>query len=215
MRPIPIRMTMAATAACLALGTCGGVPTASAKPATQITSIMPASGPELSSIPVTIHGSNFSTEPGGTTVSFGGEPALSVTCASSKRCTAMTPELFEGPVEVTATSNGMTSTAPITFTYETYAPPVVKITDDMGEPVFAQHKLLDRYPGIFDPGNVYLNIENTFPGSVTITGPSGYEDLGEGEVAGFNIPAKTPPYLFAVEAGAKNQTLSVKARTPR
>jgi uncharacterized protein (TIGR03437 family) len=215
MRPIPIRMTMAAVAACLGLAICGPIATASAKPATQIASIEPASGPELSSIPVTIHGSNFSTEPGGTTVSFGGEPATSVSCANSKRCTVMTPELFEGPVEVTATSNGMTSTATITFTYEAYAPPLVKITDDAGKPVFAQRKLLDRYAGIFDPGNVYLNIENTFPGPVTITGPTGFTNLGNDEVAGFNIPAQSAPYLFAVEEGAKHQTLSVKARTPR
>jgi uncharacterized protein (TIGR03437 family) len=214
MRPIHIRMTMAAAAACLGLTICGPAATASATPATQITSIAPVSGPELASIPVTIHGTNFNTEPGGTTVSFGGEAALSVKCATSKRCTAMTPELFEGPVEVTATSNSMTSTATIVFTYETYAPPVVKITDDAGEPVFAQHKLLDRYPGIFDPGNVYVNIENTFPGAVTITGPNGYTDLPEGLTAGFNIPGGMT-YLFAVEAGAKHQTLSVKARLPR
>jgi IPT/TIG domain len=215
MRPIPVRMTLAAAAACLGLATCGPIATASAKPATQITSIEPASGPELSSIPVTIHGSNFSTEPGGTTVSFGGEAATSVKCVTNKRCTAMTPELFEGPVEVTATSNSMTSTATIVFTYEMYAPPLVKITNDGGEPVFAQHKLLDRYAGIFDPGNVYLNIENTFPGPVTITGPTGYTELGEDEVAGFNIPAQSMPYLFAVDEGAKHQTLSLKARTPR
>jgi uncharacterized protein (TIGR03437 family) len=200
----------------MALGVCGPLASASAKPITQIGRIAPASGPELSSIPVTIHGSNFSTAPGGTTVSFGGEPATSVTCATTKKCTVMTPELVAGPVEVTATSNGMVSTAPITFTYETYAPPLVKIADQTSRPVFSQRKLIDRYAGIFDPGNVYLQIENTFPGSVTITGPTGYLDVNEGEIAGYNIPVQSAPYVFAIESGTfKRQTLTLKTRTPR
>jgi uncharacterized protein (TIGR03437 family) len=216
MRLVTIRTTAVMGAACLAFAICGPLASASAKPITQIKRIMPASGPELSSIPVTIHGSNFSTAPGGTTVSFGGEPALSVTCASTQKCTAMTPELIAGPVEVKATSNGETSTAAIIFTYETYAPPVVKITNDASHPVFSQHKLIDRYAGIFDPGNVYLDIENTFPGPVTITGPTGYVDLKEGETAGYNIPVQSVPYTFAVESGTfHRQTLIVKARTPR
>ncbi len=71
------------------------------------------------------------------------------------------------------------------FTYETYAPPVVKIVPGTVTtmPAFSQHKLLDRYPGIFDPGNIYVQIEDLFPGVVTVVGPSGRTNLKEGETA--------------------------------
>jgi hypothetical protein len=209
-------MTAVMGAACLAFAICGPLASASAKPITQIKRITPTSAPEFSSIPVTIHGSNFSTTPGGTTVLFGTEPALSVTCASTQKCTAMAPELIAGPVEVKATSNGETSTAAIVFTYETYAPPLVKIIDEAGHPVFTRHKLIDSYAGIFDPGNVYLQIENSFPGTVTITGPTGYLNVKAGETAGYNIPVQSAPYTFAVESGTfRRETLTVKTRTPR
>jgi hypothetical protein len=128
----------------------------------------------------------------------------------------MTPELIAGPVEVKATSNGMTSTSAIVFTYETYAPPLVKIAAAGDHPVFTRRKLIDSYAGIFTPGNVYLQIENTFPGLVTITGPTGYVNVKAGETAGFNIPVQNAPYTFAVESGTfRAETLTVKTKTPR
>ncbi len=188
-----------------------------ATPVTQIKKIVPASGPELSSIPVEVKGSNFNTAPGATTVSFGGEPALSVSCESTKVCTAMTPELIAGPVEVTATSNGMTSTTPITFTYETYSPPLVKIIPKPSAPVFSKTKLLDRYAGIFDPGNVYLQIENTLFDAATVKGPTGLIKILSGETAGYNLPVnESTPYVFTIAyAFANRQTLTVSTETPR
>lgn len=188
-----------------------------ATPVTQIKRISPASGPELSSIPVTIHGSNFNTSPGQTTISFGGSAASSVSCASSKVCTAMSPELPQGSVEVSVTSNGMTSATPVTFTNETYSPPVVQIISRRGAPAFSKAKLRDRYAGIFDPGNIYLQIENTSGATTSITGPTGTIELNSGETAGYNMPVdESSPYTFKVGSGSgMKQTLTVKTKTPK
>jgi hypothetical protein len=188
-----------------------------ATPVTQIKKIAPASGPELSSIPVKVRGSNFNTASGETMVFFGGEPALSVSCESSKVCTAMTPELIAGPVEVTVTSNGMTSTTPAIFTYETYSPPLVKIVPTKFAPVFSRIKLVDRYAGIFDPGNVYLQIENTLFDAATVDGPTGLVKLLSGETEGYNLPVdESTPYVFTIGyAFANRETLTVSTETPR
>ncbi len=218
MRSIRTMWLIAASVASAGLAIWGPIGSASASTqVTQIKKISPVSGPEFSSIPVKIKGSNFNTTPGETTVSFDGEPALSVSCESSKRCTAMTPELPAGPVEVTVTSNGMTSSTPATFTYETYSPPLVKIISTKLAPVFSKTKLRDRYAGIFDPGNIYLQIENTLVAPVTLNGPTGLIKLAHGETAGYNLPVdESAPYVFKIAYAFTNkQTLTVSTETPR
>jgi len=183
-------------------------------PAPSITQITPASGPEFSSVPVKIHGRNFNTAPGETLVTFGGTEALSVTCSSSRLCTATTPELPEGSVPVTVTSNGMTATSPEEFTYEKYDPPLVKIEKSQ-PPIFSTTLLTDRYPGIFDPGNVYLQIENTTNETLFFVEEGRWTFLKHGEVAGLNIPIRMLPYRFTLEDGLfAHQHLTVWARTP-
>ena len=190
---------------------------AATTPVTQIKRISPAAGPEYAPVKVTIHGSNFNTTPGETTVSFGATPASSVSCSSTRICTAMSPELGEAVVPVTVTSNGETSTAPITFAYETYAPPVVKIVSRNELPAFETTKLTDRYAAIFDPGNIYLQLENVSASAVSLTGPTGTVELPANETEGYNIPVdEAAPYLFELEAAtAKKQLLTVATKSPR
>src|SRR5271155_3637403 len=115
----PRLLSMAAVAA--ALGALVLASSSSAAPVTlRLTSITPASAPEFTSVPVTLHGIGFSTTPGATVVSFGGTDAEDVNCTSTKSCTAMAPELPAGPVEVTVSIGASTSNAK-PFTYETYS----------------------------------------------------------------------------------------------
>lgn len=210
-------------AACVtfaAIGPSGLIGSASAaSQPTQIKTINPTSGPEYSSIAVKITGKNFNVAPGETTVSFGPEPAMSVSCASSTACTAMTPDdLPEGPVEVNVTSNGMTSVTPVTFTYETYSPPSDPIIlASNGTADFTKKKFVDSYPGIFDPGNIYLQIPNTTGETVTLHGPTGTLTLYAGESAGYNLPVdEATPYPFQIRSGVfKKEHLTLKTKTPR
>ncbi len=217
MRLVSSRLLVIAAALPAAIGVGSIAEAASAAPVTQIKSIYPSSGPEFSSIPVTVHGTNFNTAPGGTTVSFGGEPATSVTCSSPHICTAMTPMLTEGAVPVTVTSYSETSTNTVTFTYQKYAPPVVTITTKNASPVFSKSKLKDRYPGIFTPGNVYLQILNSSSATVMLTGPTGTISLEPGLTAGYNVPIQeSTPYIFKIGSGAgKKQTLTLSTKTPK
>jgi hypothetical protein len=205
---------------CGTIGLFGLTATASAKtPTTQIKKITPTSGPELSSIPVKITGSNFNTTPGETLVDFGSEAAASVSCTSSTACTAMTPELPEGTVDVSVTSNGMTSTATVTFDYETYSPPTDPVISDgsLGFPVFTKANLKDRYAGIFDPGNIYLQIPNDTEEVLRMNGPEGLFTLNPGESEGFNLPVReSTPYVFRVDSGADNKEfLTLNTKTPK
>ncbi len=218
MRSIRVSWLIAASVASAGLAVWGPIGSASAStPETQVKKISPVSGPEYSSIPVKIIGKNFNTAAGETMVSFGGVAALSVSCESSKVCIAMTPELPAGPAEVTVTSNGMTSSTPVTFTYETYSPPLVKIIPKKLAPVFSKTKLLDRYAGIFDPGNIYLQIENTLVAPATVNGPTGLVKLQHAETEGYNLPVdESAPYVFTIAyAFANRQTLTVATKTPR
>ncbi len=62
-----------------------------------VTSLSPSSGPANSNTVVTINGSNFDTA-GGTTVTFGGVPALNVSCPTSIKCFATAQSLGESAV---------------------------------------------------------------------------------------------------------------------
>lgn len=204
---------------CGAIGLFGLVGSASAVPTTRIERIKPASGPEYSSIAVRIKGSNFNTAPGATQVYFGTEPATSVSCSSSTTCTAMTPELGEGAVDVSVTSNGMTSTETVTFSYETYSPPTDPVISGgvLGFPIFTKPNLRDSYAGIFDPGNIYIQIPNDSTEILNMNGPLGLFKLEPGQSEGFNLPVReATPYVFRVDSGANNREfLTLKTRTPK
>ncbi len=214
MRLLNTRLLTGASVAVTALCLFGQLSTASAKSTiTEIKKISPKSAPELAPVTLTIKGSNFNTEPGGTTVSIGGEPATSVTCSSSKRCTAVTPELSTGSYAVTVTSNGMTSANVVMFTTTPYSPPVVTVGLSRGDALkFSKDRLVDSYAAIFDFGNVYLDIQNTLDRYLFIEGPTGLVDLPPFDTEGYNIPASPTPYLFSLEEGP---TLSVLAETPK
>jgi IPT/TIG domain-containing protein len=210
-------------AACMLFGAIGlfGIvgPAWASSPTTQVRKISPAGGPEFSSIPVKITGSNFNVAPDETQIYFGTEPATSVSCVSTRACTAMTPELPEGAVDVSVTSNGMTSTTTVTFDYELYSPPTVPVISGgaLGFPVFTKANLKDRYAGIFDPGNVYLQIPNATDEVLKMNGPLGLFTLEPGQSQGFNLPVReATPYVFRVDSGANNREfLTLRTKTPK
>jgi len=181
-----------------------------------LTKISPSSAPEGTSIPVKIKGTGFDTTPGATTVSIGGEAAKEVVCATSKKCTAMTPEHFgTGAEEVTVTVGAATTVEPVSFTYETYSPPVVSIVAKHSGVRFSKKALTDKYPGIFDPGNVYLQIHNTTAVTQSFEGPTGPISLEPGLYEGYNFPVdEASPVVFTLTA-APNATLTVKTKEPR
>lgn len=78
-------------------------------PAPAVGQISPSQGPSSGGTTVTIDGANFSTTPGGTSVTFGSTPASSVTCASTTQCTAVSPA-GSGTVTVSVTVGSATST---------------------------------------------------------------------------------------------------------
>lgn len=180
----------------------------------RLESITPPRAPEFTSVAVTIHGKGFSTVPGATIVSFGGTAAEDVICKSTSVCTAMTPELPAGPVEVQASVGELTSDTK-TFTYETYSPPSVEILSSEDGPTFSKRSITDRYPGIFTPGNVYLDIVNSSTEVEDFSGPTGPVSLEPGSVEGYNVPV-TPgtPYVFRL-AIFPHRELLLKTKTPR
>jgi uncharacterized protein (TIGR03437 family) len=188
---------------------------ASASPGLQLKKLKPASGPEFASSTIDLKGKGFSTTPGATTVSFGGTAALSVACSSSTLCVVTTPDLPPGPVDVTVTSGASTS-APQTFTATEYDPPIVAIKSKRSGPSFRKTHLTDAYPGIFDTGNVYLNIENVTTSSQTVTdnvpGPGTFT-LEPGDTQGFNMPAALGPYTFTV-VGSASPKATLTVTTP-
>jgi hypothetical protein len=80
-----------------------------------VTSLSPASGPNVGGSDIQVFGVGFDTSPGGTRITFGNAPATRVTCTSSTTCTAKNPS-FVGQsqrqtVAVQATAQGRTSPA--------------------------------------------------------------------------------------------------------
>lgn len=208
----PFCRRFAGVAAAGALSVLAFSSVASASPGLQLKRLKPASGPEYASSTIDLKGKGFSTTPGATTVSFGGTAALSVACSSSTLCVVTTPDLPEGPVAVTATTGASTS-APQTFTALPYDPPVITIKSKKGLPRFSKTHLTDAYAGIFDTGNVYLNIENATASSQTVVdnvpGPGTFT-LEPGFTEGFNMPAALGPYTFTVLGNASPKaTLTV------
>lgn len=67
-----------------------------------VSKVDPSSGPEVGGTSATITGTDFTTD-GTTSVTFGGEPATDVTCASATTCTATAPA-GTGTVDVVVTT---------------------------------------------------------------------------------------------------------------
>lgn len=189
----------------------------SAAAAVTVTKVSPATGPEASGIAVKIKGTGFSTTPGATTIDFGADPASNVVCASTKSCTAVTPDYFGAEaVNVTATVASSTSTNTVPFAFTVYSPPVVEIVVGMKGPRFSKKKLEDRYPGIFTFGNVYLNIENSTTENQTFTGPTGSVTLEPSLEEGYNLPInESTPYIFELTTTSSSKTLTLATKTPR
>jgi hypothetical protein len=193
-----------------------GLATAAAANSLSLKKVTPASGPEYSSFPVTIRGSGFSTTPGATTVLFGSTPATEVSCKSVYVCKAITPELAEGLSEVSVEVAGAKSTS-LPFSFGSYSPPKVEIEEYYAVSLFNPRKITDRYPGIFTPGNVYLQITNKTYKDQTFTGPTGTVTLESGQTEGYNFPIdEATPYVFELAGTTPSKgTLTVKTRTPR
>jgi len=81
-------------------------------PSVTVTAIAPTNGSNAGGTAVTITGTGFSTNPGGTFVNFGSiqNAANTVTCASATSCTATSPA-GSGTVDVRVTVNGVQSPA--------------------------------------------------------------------------------------------------------
>src|SRR5207244_1046942 len=97
-----------------------------------VTSLSPTSGPTGGGTSVTITGTNFIT---GATVAFGSTAATGVVVVNSTTITANSPAtLTPGPVDVTVTTSGGTSTtnAGDLFTYNAVQPAVTSINPTSG-----------------------------------------------------------------------------------
>ena len=97
-----------------------------------VTGLTPTSGPIAGGTSVVITGTGFTN---GSTVSFGGTAATTVTFTSATSLTAVSPAHAAGPVFVTVTTTGGTSptSAAGTFTYlATTAPTVTGLTPTSG-----------------------------------------------------------------------------------
>lgn len=75
-------------------------------PAPAVAQVTPSRGPIQGGTPVTIRGANFAP---GATVTFGGIPATNITFVDAMTITAITPAHPFGPVDVSVTVNGQTS----------------------------------------------------------------------------------------------------------
>jgi IPT/TIG domain-containing protein len=94
-----------------------------------VTSIAPTTGSSLGGDVVTITGTGFDTVAGATSVTFGPNAAVAVTCATTTSCTATSPAGL-GTVDVVVSVNGQTSptSAADQFTYVVANPNAVTVT---------------------------------------------------------------------------------------
>ncbi|WP_195911170.1 IPT/TIG domain-containing protein [Streptomyces kaniharaensis] len=93
-----------------------------------VTSVVPNQGPVGGGDTVTLTGSNFATV---SSVSFGASPASSFTVVSGTQITATVPPGVAGPVPVTVTSSGGTS-SPTVFYYHIDVPFLSDAVPDVG-----------------------------------------------------------------------------------
>ncbi len=189
-----------------------GAGVASATPSPSVTKIAPVSAPAGSSIPIVIHGHQFDTAPGTTTVTFDGTPAVSVSCPAPSKCTAVTPNLAVGPVSVVVTTDGVPLN-PETLTVTAYAAPVVRmLLNARGHTIFSVSRLMDSYPAQGAPGFDAVTVTNTTAGDQTLTGPLVPTTLiPAGTSQTFALTIGGGPYVF-FSSTTPTAALTVKVR---
>jgi streptogramin lyase len=101
-------------------------------PAPAVTAISPATGPSSGGVPVTITGANLIDG----SVKFGGTAATSVSCGDTT-CTATSPALAAGTVDVTVTTGGGTSATTAADRF-TVSPVTVSVSAIPGVGAFTQ-----------------------------------------------------------------------------
>ncbi len=90
-------------------------------PAPTVTAVSPATGPVTGGTSVTVTGTGFATNPGGTIIDFGSNAAGNVVCAKTTSCTATVPGGTAAvPVNVTASVSGQSTPATAPATTYTY-----------------------------------------------------------------------------------------------
>ena len=174
-----------------------GVGIASATLVPSVSKIAPVSAPAGTSIPIVIHGHRFDTTPGMTTVTFGGTPAVSVSCPSPSKCTAVTPNLGVGVVSVVVTTDGVPLN-PENLSVTAYAAPVVRMLPNAkGHTIFSVTRLMDSYPAQGAPGFDAVTITNTTAGDQALTGPLVPTTLiPAGTSQTFALAVNGGPYVF-------------------
>ena len=116
----PISVT-ASSAQTLVTQLLPSTPTTTTSPT--VTGVSPINGPAGGDFDATVTGSGFSTNPGATSIDFGGVAATKVSCTSTTSCTAYVPPYTGNSssqtVDVTATVGGVTSSTSAAdhFTY--------------------------------------------------------------------------------------------------
>ncbi len=187
-------LAVVASGLLVAVGVPGTLGSASAVSLPSVSRISPVSAPAGTSIPIVIHGHGFSTTAGSTAVTFGGDPALSVTCPSPSKCTAVTPNLAVGSVAVGVTVDG-TALNSVNLTVDAYAAPTVRLLPNAkGHIIFNVNHVTDHYPAQGAPGFVALTVDNTTSSDQTLTGTA----IGSGSL---DVPADTSQTISMVAGG--------------
>ena len=176
-----------------------------------MTKIAPVSAPAGTSIPIVIHGHRFDTAPGMTTVTFDGTSALSVSCPSPSKCTAVTPNPGVGVVSVIVTTDGEPLN-PEALSVTAYAAPAVRmLLNAKGHTIFSVTRLMDSYPAQGAPGSDAVTITNTTAGGQTLTGPLVPTTLiPAGSSQTFALANNGGPYVF-FSSTTPTAALTVKA----
>ena len=184
-----------------------------------VSRIAPVSAPAGTSVSIAIHGHHFDTTAGGTTVTFGGVAALSVSCPTPNLCRAVTPNLPAGPASVVVTVDGVGALGTPTLTVNAYSAPVVRmLTNHKGDVVYSQSHVVDRYPATGGPGYDALTIQNTTSIDETLTEEANSEVVGTvtvdaGDSATVSLLADEGPYFFATSTSPVKY-LNVTTKTP-
>ena len=101
-----------------------------------VSEVVPASGSTSGGTQVAIIGTGFSAAPGATSFAFGPGPSTNVSCTSASVCTVDTPVGTTGPVTITSTVGGQTSSGGPTFTYvQSGAAPLQVTTSSLPEAI--------------------------------------------------------------------------------
>jgi RHS repeat-associated protein len=139
---------------------------------TIVSSVAPTSGGIGTA--VTINGSNFGTTQSGSTVSFNGAVATSITSWSDTQIVALVPDATpNGAGPVTVTVNGIASNGDVVFT--TYHPVITTLEPpgaSVGASVFINGSGFTSYAGTVQVGSVAMTVQSWTDTRIRITVPS-------------------------------------------